>query len=307
MNTWLPFEHKIYRELRAVPLSGRRLWLGFSGGADSTALLLLLKNLSGALDFELRAVHCHHGELVQSEFRQQSLEFTRDLCRRLGIPFESEKNENKDLKSEAELRDFRHKVLRSRIKTEKDLLCLAHHQDDLLETRVLRLLRGTGPQGIAAMSFYQDLVLRPFLRVSRSEIEEYLNAKNQNYLSDPSEDDLRSFLRKKWLPSLEERLPGATVSLARSLELLLASIEKCDSSYISVDGGISVYQYLALSKEQKSRILAQYISSLGMRNYTRGMIEEIIKCLDKSESVHSFRVAGLRWDIDAKNIRATPL
>jgi tRNA(Ile)-lysidine synthase len=307
MNTWQSLEFRVQRELSGIPLQGRRLVLGFSGGADSTALLMVLKNISSSLGFSLVAVHCHHGRSENQEFRDLSASFTRALCADLGVDYRFQENANLQLRSEEELRDFRKSCIGEVAASygADALQVYAHHQDDLLETRLLRLIRGTGLQGLQAMELYHDRVLRPFLSVSRKEIEEYLALKEQKYLSDPSQIDLRNFVRQEWLPLLENRYPGAAKSLARSLELILATTENFNPSGLTSESQINQNQFLCLSVTQQTQVLAQYISSLGVKNYTRGQIKEILKHLDRPQREQSFVLAGLRWDIDAKNIRAS--
>lgn len=307
MNTWHPLEFSVHRALQSLPLRGETLWVALSGGADSTASLLILKVLAGALGIELRALHCHHGTHQNTQFRDHSKDWTQALCLRLGIPWFLAFNENHQLASESQLRDFRQEQMALHAKG--DWRVWGHHRDDLLETRLMRLIRGTGPQGLEAMSLNVGRNLRPLLSISRAQIEEYLAFKKQDFLVDPAQEDLRSFVRHKWLPLLEQAYPGSALSLATSLENISASYENVDFSLVihqtEVETVILHNEFQCLSDEQKTQVLALYLKGLGVLNYTRGQLKEILKNLDKSQIVHKFEIAGLRWDIDAKKIRAS--
>lgn len=307
MNTWHPLEFSVHRSLKTLPLQGEVLWLGFSGGADSTATLLVLKSLEAALGFRVKVLHCHHGVQDNREFRDRSREFTRKLAQVLGVEWVLALNENAQLSSESELREFRQAQME---KLAADAWRVwGHHRDDLLETRLLRLIRGTGVQGLEAMSLNSGKNLRPLLLHSRAEIEAYLSDKKQDFLVDPAQDDLRSFVRNQWLPLLETRVPGGVQSLAASLETIAASSGNMGFSLVfeSQNGEVLICQneFCCLSDEQKMQVLARYLMDLGVRNYTKGQIKEILKRLDIPKSVHRFELSGLQWDIDAKNIRAS--
>jgi tRNA(Ile)-lysidine synthase TilS/MesJ len=169
------------------------------------------------------------------------------------------------------------------------------------------LIRGTGPQGLVAMQEYQDGVLRPWLQISRLELEKYLQEKQQNFMQDPTHDDLRSWMRLQWLPELEERNPGAMSCLARSLENICSEIEHSHfPEVIAVSEGefLSRQDYWALSVERQRSSIARYMLGLGVRDYTRGQIQEIQKNLDKNQIEHTFIVGSLFWSVNAKQIWA---
>ena len=107
----------------------------------------------------------------------------------------------------------------------RPLIVLAHHQDDLIETRLIRLLRGTGAQGLKAMQVFDAPLLRPFLDVSKKQIIEYAQQRQLKWLDDPCGDNFRQWLRRVWLPSLEQKRPGSSQALGRSLQLLVEAAQ----------------------------------------------------------------------------------
>src|SRR6266700_1425073 len=132
----------------AVP-PGAHLALGLSGGVDSVALLSILLELAPALRFSLRAVHVNHGI---SPNAGRWAEFCSDLCRKSQVPLQMETVDLTPYRSlglEGAARQARHEVF---ARLEADFVVLAQHRDDQAETLLLRLLRGAGLRGLAAMS-----------------------------------------------------------------------------------------------------------------------------------------------------------
>src|SRR5437879_5754424 len=160
---------------RTVP-QGAHLALGLSGGVDSVALLSILLELAPALRFSLRAVHVNHGI---SPNAGRWAEFCSELCGKSRVPLQLETVDLSPYRSlglEGAARQARHEVF---ARLEADFVVLAQHRDDQAETLLLRLLRGGGLRGLAAMSPSRSFpgsrarLLRPLLEVSRAEIERY--------------------------------------------------------------------------------------------------------------------------------------
>lgn len=305
MNDWLDLEHHLWRELQEQRLLPQKLLVGFSGGADSLALLWALHRVKKT---GLAAAYIHHGPGGNTSYRDQAEQFCRDFCERHQIPFFVQKYEGASLSSEAELREFRHRSLEHlRKQTGSDLLALAHHREDLLETRILRLIRGTGPQGLVAMRVLQGTFFRPFLKISKKDLLVYLEKYALSALEDPSNQDLhplRNWLRQDWLRALEERQEGALNSLGRSLEALaeMGAVEELPEGLV-IDQGLSRSHFLAASSSQQKRALARLLLQEGVRNFSQAHLEEIQKRLDNSQKDFTFRVGGVEWVVNAQQIR----
>src|SRR5207302_3859025 len=128
---------------------GAHLALGLSGGPDSVALLSILLELAPALRFSLRAVHVNHGI---SPNAARWAEFCSGLCARLEVPLQLETVDiapHRDLGLEGAARRSRYEAF---ARVDADFIVLAQHRDDQAETLLLRLLRGAGLRGLAAMS-----------------------------------------------------------------------------------------------------------------------------------------------------------
>ena len=306
MITWSVLEHRVYRLLRQRHWQGKSLLVLVSGGADSVCLLSVLRNLQKALKYELSVIHFHHGIHENKVFRDRSEKFVRKLCAQWDLSLKVIQNFDPSLSSEAELRQFRAQALRE-FQEQGVYLVSGHHRDDLLETRILRLIRGTGARGLVAMRVQKAFRLRPLLTSSRVEIEADLKAKKIRFLRDPSQHDLRSWLRLKWLPLLEKRQKSALETLARSLEVLAGSLEKQTEIPEFLGDVLPRNLFFQQSVERQSSVLARYMSRCGTQVLSHSLVQECLKQLDKNQIEHIFILAGLLWRIDAKNIRAEAL
>src|SRR6267142_2214614 len=213
---------------------GAHLALGLSGGVDSVALLSILLELAPALKISLRAVHVNHGI---SPNAARWAEFCTGLCARSGIALQLETvdiGRYRNLGLEGAARRARHEVF---ARADADFIVLAQHRDDQAETLLLRLLRGAGARGLAAMSPLQSLagararLLRPLLGVSRAEIKTYARLRGLEWVEDESNADTirrRNFLRHHVFPLLERQFPAARATIARTAAHLAEARELLD-------------------------------------------------------------------------------
>jgi hypothetical protein len=102
------------------------------------------------------------------------------------------------------------------------------------------------------------------------------------------------------LPALDEKRPGSVEALARSLDVLVSSLDRSEllDRFIG-DASLDLGDLLTLSDQQKRQVLAAYMRSQGLKNYGLSHINEIIKRLDSEQKHHTFRVAGRCWKVDA--------
>lgn len=200
----------------------KRLIVGFSGGMDSSVLLHGLTELE--LSIPILAIHVHHGLSPNAD---QWLQLCQQQCANLGVEFICEKvsvHSSGSLEQAARL--ARYEVFEKHILA-GDALLLGHHQDDQVETFMMRLMRGSGMTGLTAMEterpLGKGLLLRPLLSVSRETIQDYAQYFNLPHVDDESNDDL-SFDRNWWrhhlLPQLNERYPQANQSVVKTINIL---------------------------------------------------------------------------------------
>lgn len=309
MNSWSSLEHNIFRHLGPKFATHERgleqvYGVAVSGGPDSVSLLHCLQKLKKPLNLNLLILHVHHGDHENREFRDKAERFVQELALQNGLPIEVFKNTNSEFCNEAELRELRRQFFTNWQQQSKNhaAVFLGHHADDLLETRMIRLLRGVGEQGLESMTMFsteQGLqLIRPFLELKKSEILEELKFQKHSYLLDPSAEDLRSWLRQIWFPQLEARLPGALQALARSLQNLSEKTEKAEKFIPE----IRKVNYFASSVEAQRQWIAGCLRWHRKTDYTKGQIQEVQKRLDKNQIEHTFEISGLKWVVDAAKI-----
>lgn len=201
-------------------------WIALSGGLDSCVLLHALAALN--LSVRLHALHINHQISPNANAWQAHC---AHMCARLNIAFTAVtvdvKNSGRGIEDAA--REARYAVFERHIKS-GDYLLTAHHADDQAETLLLRLMRGTGPRGLAAMaqqrSLGQGTLFRPLLNFSRVELEKYARAQNLSWVNDESNADDhydRNYLRNQVMPLLRERWPAFAGKWQQTAELCAAN------------------------------------------------------------------------------------
>lgn len=208
-------------ELAAAP----KLWLGFSGGLDSSVLLHLLAH-NPLLKPKLAAIHVHHGLSANAD---AWLAHCREQCRQWQIPFVVEKVQLRQPYNSLEqaARAARYQAYARHV-AEQQVLLLAHHNDDQIETFFMRLSRGSGLQGLAGMAaqrswLSQRKLVRPLLDIPRSELERYAQQHQLSWVTDESNLDNhyeRNWWRNELLPRIYQHFPQRRPSLQRSLAQL---------------------------------------------------------------------------------------
>ena len=226
------------RTLTACRLNGREAVVcAFSGGPDSTALLLELKRLrdEGGIG-PLYAAHFEHG--IRGQESRGDLDFCRKLCLDLGVPLFSESADvpayakSEGLSLETAARELRYGFLR-RLKNAlgAGAIALGHHRDDQAETVLLHLVRGSGMTGLTGMAPRSGDLIRPLLETARAEILAYLAERDQPYRTDVtnlSPDHSRNRLRQEVMASLTAINPQATEHIAQCASRLRAEDEYLD-------------------------------------------------------------------------------
>lgn len=248
-----------------------RVLVALSGGADSVALLLLLFRAG----YSCGAVHCNFHLRGAESDRDEA--FVRALCERLGIGLNVVDFHTADYAAEHGIsiemaaREQRYEAF-ERLRAERGYaaVAVAHHRDDSVETVLLNLMRGTGMRGLTGIKPRNGYIVRPLLCVSRAEIEEWLGALGQDYVTDSTNlqnDYTRNKIRNEVLPKMCEVNPSAAVAIdvtSRRLADLGPIMEKAITDAISrvFDGErISVS---GLKKEMaETTILFEILSKYG--------------------------------------------
>lgn len=204
------FETDVALELNALcgSLSGKKILVGLSGGADSVCLLTVLKAISDDIGFKLYAIHINH--MIRGAEADRDEEFCRGLCKDIGVPLEAVRA---DIPAAARLarqslelcaREFRYKAFIKHCEdNEIDYIATAHNANDNAETVLYNILRGSGLDGICGIPKKRDNIIRPILGKTRVEILAYLNECKQAYVTDSTNlenDYTRNYIRNVLLP-----------------------------------------------------------------------------------------------------------
>lgn len=201
--------------------SGDTVVCGLSGGADSVCLLIALNELKNRLGISVEALHVNH--CLRGAESDGDEEFCRRLCEKLGITFSAERcdvnsfSREYSLSCEEAARRLRYDIFTAHSHGKK--IATAHNANDNLETMILNLARGTGLKGIAGIPPVRGNIIRPLLETSRSEIEEFLKAQNQDFVTDSTnltEDYTRNKIRHKIIPVIEEINGSAVKTTVKS-------------------------------------------------------------------------------------------
>ena len=226
--------------------------VALSGGADSVALLLLLKNAH----FNVHAAHCNFRLRGEESDRDEA--FCVELCQRLGVELHRAHFDTREyaelhkVSIEMAARELRYKWFEQ---LRQDIgaagICVAHHRDDSVETVLLNLVRGTGLRGLTGIHPRNGNILRPLLCVSRAEIETFLAEKGQKYVTDSTNletDVQRNIVRLEVLPLLRKLNPAVAENIQRTAENLVeaqqvlnVAIAKINDSNILNLSDIEIY------------------------------------------------------------------
>ncbi len=206
----------------AVLSRAGQVFVAYSGGLDSHVLLHGTVAMLGAE--RVVAIHINH---QLSEQAGDWVGHCTKMCRTLGVDLQIHVVDVCPLKSSTEntAREARYRVF-EQVLGEGDILLLAHHQNDQAETVLYRLLRNSGPRGLAGIPLSRDVgrghLLRPLLPLPRSELEGYAREHQLKWIEDPSNTYLihdRNYLRHQVLPALGQRWPDFAASIAASASL----------------------------------------------------------------------------------------
>jgi len=265
--------------LSLYPFRFKKIYVGFSGGADSTALLLLLKAAaenSAISSFKIQAVHFEHG--IRGFESRENARWCEKFCSLYNIPFKMVSLDlPPDLSNlEAAARYKRLEFWFREAKKSDVAVALGHHADDKMENFFLRLMRGGNAGSLTSLRTERVLdgvvFIRPLLLYKRVEIEEFLKRTGvSEWQIDESNFDTnikRNFIRHKILPLFREAFPNADKALEKSLYALQVDaefVELCSNNKfaeIKNKKSVPVKWFASLHNALLVRVLRYWISDL---------------------------------------------
>ncbi|MEP6880430.1 MAG: tRNA lysidine(34) synthetase TilS [Dokdonella sp.] len=280
--------------------------VAFSGGLDSTVLLNVLARSRHARERGLRAIHVDHGlHPLSGDWAAHCVQTTHQL----DVPLQIVRTAVefvRGLGPEAAARRARYSAFES-VLGEEEILALAHHRDDQTETVMLKLLRGAGPQGLAAMRCFRRLGKawgwRPLLDVPRDDLRRYADEVKLDWIEDPSNEDTqieRNFLRHDVLPSLRSRWPKADASICQSAKWIRAAADFIDvessKALASMQGldpaTIHHQRWLELPDALRDPVLRLWLRDLDLAQPNQYQVGELERQL---ETASEDKLPCIRW------------
>lgn len=239
---------RTYIDTHKLLRSDGRYIVGLSGGADSVALLFILKELG----YYIEAAHCNFH--LRGKESQRDEEYCINLCREQGVKLHltsfqtAEYAESHKVSIEMAARTLRYNYFETlRQDIGADAVCVAHHRDDSVETVLLNLVRGTGLRGLMGIRSRNKHIIRPLLACSKADIEAYLAVKGQAFVTDSSNlvaDVKRNKLRLEVVPTLKEINPSFDETIMKMSEnigeaekIINASLKNAFASIVTVENG----------------------------------------------------------------------
>ena len=256
-------------------LDRHKLYLvAVSGGADSVALLLMM-HYGG---YRVEAVHCNFH--LRGEEADRDEQFVVGLCSRLGVRLHRVHFDTREYASlhkqsiETAARNLRYAYFHNlRRDIGADAIVVAHHRDDNVETVLMNLVRGTGLNGMAGIRAVNGTVVRPLLGVSRQDIEDYLQSRGQDYVTDSTNlltDATRNKFRLEVLPLLSTINPSVARSIDSTSHRLQEASDLVDWALGQLTekvlaknvGGVDIVDVPLLRQSPSPKYLLNHICSL---------------------------------------------
>jgi len=247
-----------------------------SGGVDSMTLLHALAQLVEGKDSRIRLVvaHFNHGIREDADEDQQ---LVADAANRYGLPYIYEQGRLGAGVSEAQAREARYAFLhRAKAGQGADAIITAHHQDDLLETAIINMIRGTGSRGLSSLRSAGDVV-RPLLGVTKAVLLHYAVEHSVQWREDSTNTDeryLRNYVRRQLMPRLDAESKTALLRAVTRAALLNKMIDDIVAPYIAatrLDRG----WFIQLPHEASREVMAGWLRLHGAA-YDRKGVERLV-------------------------------
>ncbi len=287
-----------------------KYWIGFSGGADSTALLHAMHECRDALPAPIHALHFHHGlQKAASAWQKHCAAFCDERC----IPYLAERLEISQANGtslEEESRNSRYRAV-AQILGKDEMYLTAHHSEDQAETLFLNLMRGSGIEGLAGIPVIRTLehgwVARPLLDMYRRDLVAYLESHGIQWLTDPSNEDTafdRNYLRQELFPVLERRWPGLVRRLSRTARnarmtasAMAVFIENQSGELIRDGLKMPLHKLLELDSEMQTLILRQWLRRHEVPVLPESRLREFLNQLSIAQVTSQAEVQWEDWMI----------
>lgn len=266
-----------------------------SGGVDSVVLLHMLRGQPGC---RLTVAHFDHG--IRPDSRADRL-FVRRLARSYGLPFVFAEGQLGATASEAAARraryDFLHKVRRA---SGARAVVTAHHQDDVLETAIINLLRGTGRTGLANLRS-TDTVKRPLLHVPKAELVAYARQHRLQWREDSTNSDdkyLRNYVRHRLLSRFQAEHRTQLHDLIKQSRRTNRQLDGLLINYLHAQPDIDHlhrHDFIMLPHNTAREVLAMWLRLHGIGDFNRRTLERLVHAAKIYAPGKQTNIGGGSW------------
>lgn len=259
-----------------IALTPGQYVVAVSGGVDSAALLHALQ---GRPEFRLTVAHFDHGIRPDSD---EEVKLTRQMAQRYGLPFVYERGELGSDASEAAARQARYAFLHKvRASSGADALVTAHHRDDVLETAVMNIVRGTGRRGLTSLRS-TDIVKRPLLHVPKADIVKYARDNQLVWREDQTNRDTayrRNYIRHNVLKRFTESDKSQLHDIIRQAHAHNSQLDDLLTAFLDehlYKGKMPRYLFVMLPHKVASEVMAAWLRREKIREHDKKMIERLV-------------------------------
>ena len=275
--------------------------VGLSGGADSVCLIRALAEYlkkEGA-DIKIHAVHVNHG--IRNEAADDE-EFSKKLCEKLGIEFESVHIDAVKMAADTGMtleeagRKARYDIFEKSAKERRNaVIAVAHHMNDQAETVIMNMVRGSSIKGIGGMQPVRDRIIRPLLCVTRKDIEGWLSEIGQNYVTDQTNYDneyTRNCIRNIVIPYLTDNVNAKSVEnisrLARDISL--------NEDYITGETKKAFDKCVKISEKDSAKNFGKASVNDSVNNFGKASVNDSVT--DYAKNFENVSQDNIKYTID---------
>lgn len=268
-----------------------------SGGVDSMVLLDILRTRPG---LKLIVAHFDHGIRDNSA---EDRKLVQHIAKRHKLPFVHKNGQLGPNTSSAAARAARYEFLHQTLKASNArAIITAHHQDDLLETAILNLMRGTGRRGLSSLKS-SDIIVRPLMNYTKNQLKEYAASRSLAWREDPSNNTdryTRNYIRHHILPKFSDGQKAQMLILIKDLQKLNEETDRHIINMLHSQPELSRLDrrwFIGLPHDVAKEVAHAWLQRHNIRNLTRKTIERLIVLMKTGRP-------GIRSDIDHKHVLA---
>jgi tRNA(Ile)-lysidine synthase len=250
-----------------------------SGGVDSIALLDILHKMIPAEGLKLIVAHYDHG--IRSDSKGDRL-FVQSISDKYGLPFIYDEGRLGINASEAVARDARYIFLDKVQKTSgARAIITAHHQDDMLETAIINIMRGTGRRGLTSLSSSGSIV-RPLLHFNKNDIKEYVKLHNLDWREDSSNSDtkyLRNYVRHNLLTKFDDSDKLEMLSHINKLSVINSELNGDLAKYLEIHSApnqLDRHWFIMLPHAVAREVMHSWLRGQDVVSIDRRQIERLV-------------------------------